>query len=235
MVCMHVVLFVECWLVASSSIYYQIFLASMSSSTSNALPLPFSISVPSLGLFSFSYSAGAGDGALTAIGADPSTPSGSGDSVRSSAACGRGQGNNDSGGRTPPSRRRGAARGLLRASVGGGGGSESSALLGSQERNVRWSRGTSVCCCAGGAGLDRVSASRLRPHSPSLCSCSCHPGEGSRAGRGGGTGRSDAAACPSHLGAGTATQLYALQSRPPRRHPGSRCCCLRDWTTVGVR
>jgi hypothetical protein len=46
--------------------------------------------------------------------------------------------------------------------VGGGGGSDKSALLGSQERKVRWSRGTSVCCCAwagtdaGGAGLDRV-------------------------------------------------------------------------------
>ncbi len=56
--------------------------------------------------------------------------------------------------------------------MGGGGGSERSALLGSQERNVRWSRGGSVCCwgcpavavaAAGagagtgtGAGLERV-------------------------------------------------------------------------------
>jgi hypothetical protein len=63
-------------------------------------------------------------------------------------------------------RRRGPARGLLRASVGGGGGSERSALLGSQERNVRWSRGASICCrenanevgtgTGTGAGLDRV-------------------------------------------------------------------------------
>jgi hypothetical protein len=61
-------------------------------------------------------------------------------------------------------RRRGPARGLLRASVGGGGGSERSALLGNQERNVRWSRGASICCresanevgTGKGTGLDRV-------------------------------------------------------------------------------
>ena len=157
---MHVVLFVECWLVASSSIYYQIFLASyVLLPLLNAIPLPFYRTFTF-----FTYSAGAGDGALTTIGADTSTLSGSGDSVRNSPACGRGQGSNDSGGRTPPRRRRGVARGLLRTSVGGGGGSDKSALLGSQERNVRWSRGTSVCCCccagagtgAGGTGLDRV-------------------------------------------------------------------------------
>ncbi|KAF8267405.1 hypothetical protein EI94DRAFT_1730455 [Lactarius quietus] len=100
------------------------------------------------------------------MGTPPSTLSDSGDSVRSSATCGRGTGSRDSGGRTPPRRKRGAVRGLLRASVGGGGGSERSALLGSHERNVRWSRGASVCCCecaaeadAGtgkGAGLDEA-------------------------------------------------------------------------------
>ena len=134
----------------------------------------------SFGFILFSYSVGAGDdspyrgskctgdGALTAIGAPPSTLSGSGDSVRNSVACGRGKASSASGGRTPPRRRRGAARELLRASVGGGGGSERSALLGNQERYVRWSRGASVCCVdaateaeaeAGtgtGAGLDRV-------------------------------------------------------------------------------
>lgn len=162
MVCMHVVLFlfvVECCVIHILSIFLA------------PTPLP-SIHFYPISLFHFqflgfySYSPGAGDGALTAIGAPPSNPRGSGDSVRSSATCGRGTGNSDSGGRTPPRRRRGVARGLLRASVGGGGGSARSALLGSQERNVRWSRGASVCCCeyatevgtGRGAGLDRVPA-----------------------------------------------------------------------------
>lgn len=85
--------------------------------------------------------------------------------MRNSVTCGRGRGSSDSGGRTPPRRKRGIVRELLRASVGGGGGSERSALLGSQERKVRWSRGVSVCSAAAeagagagtgtGAGLDR--------------------------------------------------------------------------------
>ena len=126
---MHVVLFVECCLrrpytinILSPPFLFHFY----------AFRFPFHFRTS----HGFSYS-GAGEGALTAIGTAPSTVSGSGDSVRSSATCGRGKGSSDSGGRTPPRRRRGVARELLRASVGGGGGSERSALLGSQERNVR--------------------------------------------------------------------------------------------------
>ena len=146
MVCMHVVLFlfVECCVIHILSIFLALHSSFLPSTSTQNFTFPFPI--PWF-CFLYSYSPGAGDGALTAIGALPSHPSGSGDSVRNNATCGRGTGNSDSGGRTPPRRRRGAARGLLRASVGGGGGSARSALLGSQDRNVRWSRGGSVCCC----------------------------------------------------------------------------------------
>ena len=135
------------------------------------------------------YSAGAGDnprGAPAPTGADesgagvgaaspsdgipPSTPTpglpagsgkvialpiGSGDCTMT---CGRPS--SDSGGRTPPRRKRGVGRGLRR-SAGGCGGSGSSVLLGSHERNVRWSRASAACVAvvvvviAAGAGLER--------------------------------------------------------------------------------
>jgi hypothetical protein len=67
----------------------------------------------------------------------------------------------DSGGRTPPRRKRGVMRGLRMSP--GVGGSESNALLGSQERNVRWSRVSACVAGDAGAGLERVPGDAADP------------------------------------------------------------------------